>query len=172
MTLSAWTAYVCFTLISRFLPWFSLCTAAPPPQKIVSLPDFVWGEEAAVQRLKTWTRKGKFRLPSLPPTRKSRMGKWHSLAFAKLPIIIDFVGRGLLFHFILSVVFKPCRGVLPGILGGLCHLILQNGRPGHIQSNIYRRNKLIFNALSSCSTYSLFLFTFWGGWQSSTHLTP
>ena len=104
MTLSAWTVYACFTLISRFLPWFSLCTAAPPPQKIVSLPDFVWGEEAAVQRLKTWTRKGKFRLPSLPPTRKSRMGKWHSLAFAKLPIIIDFVGRGLLFHFILSIV--------------------------------------------------------------------
>ena len=72
-----------------------------------------------MQRLKTWTRKGKFRLPSLPPTRKSRMGKWHAFAFAKLPIMIDFVGRGLLFHFILSIVFKPCRGVLPGILGGL-----------------------------------------------------
>lgn len=154
MMLSAWAAYACFTLISRFLPWFSLCTAAPPPQKILSLTDFVRGEEAAVQRLQTWTRKG---LPSLPPTRKSRMGKWHVLAFVKLPIIIDFVGRGLLFHFILSIVFKPCRGVLPGILGGLCRLILQNGRPtlvlifGHIQSNIYLSNLLIFNAFSSCS---------------------
>ena len=59
-------------------------------------------------------------------------------------------------------VFKPCRGVLPGILSGLCRLILQNGRPtlvlifGHIQSNIYLSNLLIFNAFSSCSTYSRF----------------
>ena len=48
--------------------------------------------------------------------------------------------RGLLFHFILSIVLKPCRGVLPGILGGLCRLILQKGRPTlsqHYLSNFW-----------------------------------
>lgn len=124
----------------------------PTPTKNSLSPRFFFeGRRRLCRGYKLETRKGKFRLPSLPQL--ANQG-WANGTF--------WLSRSFRSSLISWGVFKPLRGLLPGILSGLCRLILQNGRPtlvlifGHIQSNIYLSNLLIFNAFSSCSTYSRF----------------